>query len=102
MPPGPGGLSAPTRARWRSRTARAAHVNGWRSPASRCHRRCMEIIPLDQDDDVMLKELHGVAVRSQAVSRVQPVQRTEEEFLKMVRFDYPGERTEGAVAVVDG
>ena len=62
----------------------------------------MDIIPLDRDDDVMLKELFGVACRSEAVSRVQPIQRTEEEFLKMVRFDFPGEREEGAVAVVDG
>ena len=62
----------------------------------------MDIIPLDHDDDVMLKELFGLACRSEAVSRVQPVQRTEEEFLKMVRFSYPGEREEGVVAVVDG
>ena len=62
----------------------------------------MDIIPLDHDDDVMLKELFGVATRSESVSRVQPIQRTEEEFLKMVRFSYPGEREEGAVAVVDG
>ncbi len=62
----------------------------------------MDIIPLDRDDDVMLKELFGVACRSEAVSRVQPIQRTEEEFLKGVRFDFPGEREESAVAVVDG
>ncbi|KRB48123.1 GNAT family N-acetyltransferase [Terrabacter sp. Root181] len=62
----------------------------------------MDIIPLDHDDDVMLKELFGVATRSESVSRVQPIQRTEEEFLKMVRFQFPGERQEGAVAVVDG
>ena len=62
----------------------------------------MDIIPLDRDDDVMLKELFGVACRSEAVSRVQPIQRTEEEFLKMVRFDFPGEREECGVAVVDG
>ncbi|GAA2162976.1 acetyltransferase (GNAT) family protein [Humibacillus xanthopallidus] len=62
----------------------------------------MDIIPLDRDDDVMLKEIFGVACRSEAVSRVQPIQRTEEEFLKMVRFDFPGEREEGAVAMVDG
>jgi GNAT superfamily N-acetyltransferase len=62
----------------------------------------MDIIPLDRDDDVMLKEVFGVACRSEAVSRVQPIQRTEEEFLKMVRFDFPGEREEGAVAIVDG
>lgn len=62
----------------------------------------MDIIPLDRDDDVMLKEVFGVACRSEAVSRVQPIQRTEEEFLKMVRFDFPGEREEGAVAMVDG
>ena len=62
----------------------------------------MDIIPLDHDDDVMLKELFGVATRSESVSRMQPIQRTEEEFLKMVRFSYPGEREEGAVAVVDG
>ena len=68
----------------------------------RCHRRGMDIIPLDHDDDVMLKELFGVATRSESVSRVQPIQRTEEEFLKMVRFSFPGEREESAVAVVDG
>ena len=62
----------------------------------------MDIIPLDRDDDVMLKELFGVATRSESVSRVQPIQRTEDEFLKMVRFSYPGEREVGAVAVVDG
>ncbi|GGM90948.1 GNAT family N-acetyltransferase [Terrabacter tumescens] len=62
----------------------------------------MDIIPLDRDDDVMLKALHGVATRSEAVSRVQPIQRTEEEFLKMARFSFPGEREETAVAVVDG
>ena len=62
----------------------------------------MDIIPLDRDDDVMLKELFGLACRSEAVSRVQPIQRTEDEFLKMVRFDFPGEREEGAVAMVDG
>ena len=62
----------------------------------------MDIIPLDHDDDVMLKELFGVATRSESVSRVQPIQRTEDEFLKMVRFDFPGEREEGAVAMVDG
>ena len=62
----------------------------------------MDIIPLDRDDDVMLKGLFGVATRSEAVSRVQPIQRSEDEFLKMVRFSFPGEREEGAVAVVDG
>lgn len=62
----------------------------------------MDIIPLDHDDDVMMKGLYGVALRSQSVSRVQPVQRTEEEFVKTVRFAFPGEREEGAVAVVDG
>ncbi|MGW5238888.1 N-acetyltransferase family protein [Monashia sp. NPDC004114] len=62
----------------------------------------MDIIPLDRDDDVMLKELHGVDVRSDAVSRVQPIRRSHEEFVKQVRFDFPGEREEGAVAVVDG
>ncbi|NUQ32570.1 MAG: hypothetical protein HOP99_07115, partial [Dermatophilaceae bacterium] len=62
----------------------------------------MDIIPLDRDDDVMLKGLFGVAIRSEAVSRVQPVRRTEDEFLKMVRFTFPGEREEGAVAIVDG
>lgn len=62
----------------------------------------MDILPLDRDDDVMLKELHGLAARSEAVSRVQPVRRTEEEFLKMVRFEFPGEREETAVATVDG
>jgi GNAT superfamily N-acetyltransferase len=62
----------------------------------------MDIIPLDHDDDVMLKALHGVARRSEAVSRVQPIQRTEEEFLKMVRFSFPGEREQIAVAVDDG
>jgi GNAT superfamily N-acetyltransferase len=62
----------------------------------------MDIIPLDRDDDVMLKELFGVAARSQAASRVQPIRHTEEEFLKMVRFSFPGEREEAAVAVVDG
>jgi len=62
----------------------------------------MDIIPLDRDDDVMLKGLFGVATRSEAVSRVQPIQRSEDEFLKMVRFSFPGEREEGAVALVDG
>ena len=62
----------------------------------------MEIIPLDRDDDVMLKELYGVAVRSEAVSRVQPIRRSPEEFVKQVRFDFPGEREEGVVALVDG
>ncbi|GAA5024113.1 GNAT family N-acetyltransferase [Terrabacter aeriphilus] len=62
----------------------------------------MDILPLDRDDDVMLKELHGLAARSEAVSRVQPVRRTEDEFLKMVRFEFPGEREEAAVATVDG
>ncbi|MFM6848191.1 MAG: N-acetyltransferase family protein [Terrabacter sp.] len=62
----------------------------------------MDIIPLDHDDDVMLKGLFGVATRSEAVSRVQPIQRSEDEFFKMVRFSFPGERKEGAVAVVDG
>ncbi|GAA2745613.1 GNAT family N-acetyltransferase [Terrabacter aerolatus] len=62
----------------------------------------MEIIPLDHDDDVMLKALHGVVTRSEAVSRVQPIRRTEEEFVKTVRFTFPGERDQGAVALVDG
>lgn len=62
----------------------------------------MDIIPLDRDDDVMLKGLFGVATRSEAASRVQPIQRSEDEFLKMVRFSFPGEREEGAVAIVDG
>ncbi len=62
----------------------------------------MDIIPLDRDDDVMLKELHGLEVRSEAVSRVLPIRRSPEEFVKQVRFDFPGEREEGAVAVVDG
>ena len=76
--------------------------NRWRRGRPRCHRRGMDIIPLDHDDDVMLKELFGVATRSESVSRVQPIQRTEDEFLKMVRFSFPGEREESAVAVVDG
>jgi GNAT superfamily N-acetyltransferase len=62
----------------------------------------MDIIPLDRDDDVMLKELHGLAARSEAVSRVQPISRSHEEFVKQVRFDFPGEREESAVALVDG
>ncbi len=62
----------------------------------------MDIIPLDRDDDVMLKALFGVAARSEAVSRVQPIRRTEEEFLKMVRFSFPGEREQIGVAIVDG
>lgn len=43
-----------------------------------------------------------MATRSESVSRVQPIQRTEDEFLKMVRFSFPGEREVGAVAVVEG
>lgn len=62
----------------------------------------MDIIPLDRDDDVTLKGLYGVATRSEAASRVQPVRRSQDEFLKMVRFTFPGEREETAVAVVDG
>jgi GNAT superfamily N-acetyltransferase len=62
----------------------------------------MDIIPLDRDDDVMLKGVFAVACRSEAVSRVQPVRRDVDEFVKQVRFDFPGERTEGAVALVDG
>ena len=62
----------------------------------------MEIIPLDRDDDVMLKGVFAVACRSEAVSRVQPVRRDLDEFVKGVRFDFPGERAEGAVALVDG
>jgi GNAT superfamily N-acetyltransferase len=62
----------------------------------------MDIIPLDRDDDVVVKELYGIASRVDAVSRVHPVRRTPEEFAKWLRFDFPGERTEGAVAVVGG
>jgi GNAT superfamily N-acetyltransferase len=62
----------------------------------------MDIIPLDRDDEVMLKELFGVDTRSDAVSRVQPIRRSFEEFVKQVRFEFPGEREEGAVALVDG
>jgi GNAT superfamily N-acetyltransferase len=62
----------------------------------------MDIIPLDRDDDVMLKGVFAAACRSEAVSRVQPVRRDVDEFVKQVRFDFPGERTEGAVALVDG
>lgn len=62
----------------------------------------MDIIPLDRDDDVMLKGVFAAACRSEAVSRVQPVRRAVDEFVKQVRFDFPGERTEGAVALVDG
>lgn len=62
----------------------------------------MDIIALDRDDDVMLKGVFAAACRSEAVSRVQPVRRDIDEFVKQVRFDFPGERTEGAVALVDG
>ncbi|MFC7596751.1 GNAT family N-acetyltransferase [Terrabacter sp. GCM10028922] len=62
----------------------------------------MDIIPLDRDDDVMLKGVFAAACRSEAVSRVQPVRRDVDEFVKQVRFDFPGERMEGAVAVIDG
>ena len=82
--------------------AAAAYVNGLWALAARCHRRGMHIIALDRDDDVMLKELFGVATRSEAVSRVQPIRRDLEEFSKQVRFDFPGERQEIGVALVDG
>jgi GNAT superfamily N-acetyltransferase len=62
----------------------------------------MDIIPLDRDDDVMVKSLYGIASRVDAVSRVHPVQRTAEEFAAWLRFDFPGERMEAAVVVVDG
>ena len=62
----------------------------------------MDIIPLDRDDDVMVKSLYGIATRVDAVSRVHPVQRTAEEFAAWLRFDFPGERMEAAVVVVDG
>jgi len=62
----------------------------------------MDIIPLDRDDEVMLKGLFGVATRSEAVSRVQPVRSDLDEFVNRVRFDFPGERQEIGVAIVDG
>ncbi len=62
----------------------------------------MEIIPLDRDDDVLLKGLFGMSSRSEKVSRVHPVRRTLEEFVAGVRFVFPGEREEAVVAVVDG
>jgi GNAT superfamily N-acetyltransferase len=62
----------------------------------------MDIMPLDLDDDVVLKEVFGVVTRSDSVSRVRPVLRTEEEFVKRLRFDFPGEREEHAVAVLEG
>ncbi|MEO7449002.1 MAG: GNAT family N-acetyltransferase [Humibacillus sp.] len=62
----------------------------------------MDIIPLDRDDDVMLARLAGLNARSQQASRVQPVRQSAEEFTSHVRFRYPGELDEGAVAVLDG
>ncbi|MEO7754613.1 MAG: GNAT family N-acetyltransferase [Terracoccus sp.] len=62
----------------------------------------MEIIPLDRDDDVLLKGIFGMCTRSEQVSRVHPVRRTFEEFASGVRFAYPGEREEAVVAIADG
>ncbi len=62
----------------------------------------METIPLDRDDDVLLKGLFGMSVRSEQVSRVHPVRRTFEEFVAGVRFVFPGEREEAVVALLDG
>lgn len=62
----------------------------------------MEIISLDRDDDVMIKAVFGVVTRSEAASRVQPIERTLEAYTSMIRFQFPGEHDESAVAVVDG
>ena len=62
----------------------------------------MDITPVDVDDDVLVTSLFGVAQRSQAVSRVQPVQRTPDEFAKWLRFEFPGERREVATVLVNG
>lgn len=62
----------------------------------------MEIIALDRDDEAMLGALFGVSMRSEAVSRVRPIRRTHAEFVAMMRFQWPGEHDEAAVAFVDG
>ncbi|MEP7331636.1 MAG: GNAT family N-acetyltransferase [Terracoccus sp.] len=62
----------------------------------------MEIISLDRDDDVMIKAVFGVITRSEIASRVRPIERTLEEYTSMIRFQFPGEHDESAVAVVDG
>lgn len=62
----------------------------------------MEIISLDLDDEVMIKAVFAVVTRSEASSRVQPIERTLEAYASMIRFQFPGEHAESAVAVVDG
>ena len=62
----------------------------------------MEIISLDRDDDVMIRAVFGVITRSEVASRVQPIERTLEEYTSMIRFQLPGEHDDSAVAVVDG
>lgn len=62
----------------------------------------MEITALDRGDDAVLAALFDVHTRSEAVSRVQPVRTTPAEFAAMVRFQWPGEHDDAAVAVIDG
>lgn len=62
----------------------------------------MEIIPLDRGDDAVVATLFEVCARNEAASRVQPVRSTAAEFATMIRYQWPGEHDDAAVAVVDG
>lgn len=62
----------------------------------------MEILTVDRTDDALLTRLHHVQQRSNEASRVAANRRTAAEFIENVRFEFPGEREETAMAVVDG
>lgn len=62
----------------------------------------MNIVALDLADDVVLEQVWRIQETSRDVDRVLPVHQTLDEFTKNVRYDYPGERKESAVALLDG
>ncbi|EWT02274.1 lipoprotein [Intrasporangium oryzae NRRL B-24470] len=62
----------------------------------------MEILTVDRTDDALLASLHAVVERSDAASRIEPDRRTVREFVRDMRFSFPGEHDEAAVALVDG
>ena len=62
----------------------------------------MDIVIADTSDDALLARIHAVMEASDAASRVVPVRRDLAEIVENLRFAFPGERQELAVAVEDG
>ncbi|EWT02273.1 lipoprotein [Intrasporangium oryzae NRRL B-24470] len=62
----------------------------------------MDILPIDRSDDAVVEQTWIAQQRSEVASRVSPHRLSLDEFARDLRYTFPGEHDEAAVAVVDG